>query len=57
MRDLKSGTIPEGSVIVCTLTGMGLKDPDTAISQCASSATVTIDAELDEVKRAILDSL
>ncbi|CAG1023194.1 threonine synthase [Patescibacteria group bacterium] len=57
MQDVKSGKIPEGSVIVCTLTGMGLKDPDTAISQCASSATVTIDAELNEVKHAILDSL
>ena len=57
MHDLKSGKIPEGSVIVCTLTGMGLKDPDTAISQCADSSTVTIDAELNEVKRAILDSL
>ena len=57
MHDLKSGKIPEGSVIVCTLTGMGLKDPDTAISQCADSSTVTIDAELNDVKRAILDSL
>lgn len=57
MHDLKSGKIPEGSVIVCTLTGMGLKDPDTAISQCSSAATVTIDAELNAVKRAILDSL
>lgn len=57
MYDLKSGKIPEGSVIVCTLTGMGLKDPDTAISQCVDSSTVTIDAALNDVKRAILDSL
>jgi threonine synthase len=34
MRDIKSGKIPEGSTIVCTLTGHGLKDPDTAITQC-----------------------
>ena len=30
MRDIKAGKIPEGSTIVCTLTGNGLKDPDTA---------------------------
>jgi len=34
MRDIKAGKIPEGSTIVCTLTGNGLKDPDTAIAQC-----------------------
>ena len=44
LRDIKSGKIPEGSVIVCTLTGNGLKDPDTAIGQCASAVLKTIDA-------------
>jgi threonine synthase len=57
MHDIKSGKIPEGSTIVCTLTGTGLKDPDTAISQCAATAPITVDASLDEVKRAILDDL
>jgi len=57
LHDIGSGKIPEGSKIVCTLTGMGLKDPDTAISQCAAASPVTIDASLDAVKRAILDSL
>jgi threonine synthase len=57
MQDIASGKIPEGSIIVCTLTGNGLKDPDTAINQCASSRPVTIEASLDAVKRAILDSL
>jgi len=56
-RDIKSGKIPEGSKIVCTLTGTGLKDPDTAIKQCAAARTLTIDAELDAVKRAILDHM
>ena len=28
----KAGKIPEGSVIAATMTGHGLKDPDTAIS-------------------------
>jgi len=53
MRDIKSGKIPEGSTVVCTLTGHGLKDPDIAIKQSAG-AIVTIPAELDAVKRAIL---
>lgn len=57
LHDIASGKIPEGSKIVCTLTGTGLKDPDTAISQCAAAAPVTIDASLDAVKRAILDGL
>ena len=34
VRDLRSGTIPAGARVVCTLTGHGLKDPDTAIGQC-----------------------
>jgi threonine synthase len=56
-RDIRSGKIAEGSRIVCTLTGTGLKDPDTAIKQCAAARTLTIDAELDSVKRAILDHM
>ncbi len=56
MRDVKNGKIPEGSSIVCTLTGHGLKDPDTAIKQ-SSGPVLKIAAELDEVKRAILDNL
>ena len=57
MRDIKAGKIPEGSTIVCTLTGNGLKDPDTAIAQCQDSRMVTIDAELDAVKGAILSNM
>jgi len=57
LHDIGSGKIPEGSKIVCTLTGNGLKDPDTAISQCAAAHPVTIEASLDAVKRAILDCL
>jgi len=57
MQDLTSGKIPEGSTIVCTLTGNGIKDPDTAISQCKDAHPVTIEASLDAVKKAILDSM
>jgi threonine synthase len=56
MRDINSGKISEGSVVVCTLTGHGLKDPDTAIKQ-STAPVVKIDAKLDQVKAAILDNL
>ena len=58
IRDIKSGRIPEGSTIVCTLTGNGLKDPDTAIAQCNNTAVLkTIDATLDQVRDSILQSM
>ncbi len=56
MRDINSGKIPAGSTLVCTLTGHGLKDPDTAIKQ-STSPVVKVDAELEQVKKAILDNL
>jgi threonine synthase len=56
LRDIKSGKIPAGSSVVCTLTGHGLKDPDTAIKQCEGDM-LTVDAELDAVKKVILDNL
>jgi len=57
MRNLRNGTIPEGSRIVCTLTGHGLKDPDTAIQQSKGGAMVTVEASLDSVREAILEHL
>ena len=57
MRDIKLGKIPEGSSVVCTLTGHGLKDPDTAISQCDQSAMINANPTLEEVKKAILDHM
>ncbi|MDD5579679.1 MAG: threonine synthase [Methylobacter sp.] len=57
LHDISTGKIPEGSKIVCTLTGNGLKDPDTAIKQCIATHPVTIEAELKAVKKAILDCL
>ena len=42
VKDLERSVIGEGSTIVCTLTGHGLKDPDTAISQ--SSKPFLVDA-------------
>jgi threonine synthase len=57
IRDIKSGKIPEGSKVVCTLTGNGLKDPDTAIAQCSSAVLLTIDATLGAVKDSILRNM
>lgn len=61
INDIKAGNIPEGSSIVLTLTGNGLKDPDTAITQCQGAQgdveqarMLTIDANLESVRNAIL---
>ncbi len=56
MKDIASGKIPQGSKIVCTLTGHGLKDPDTAIKQ-STRGVLTTEAKLESVKKAILDNL
>ncbi|WP_455221938.1 threonine synthase, partial [Kaarinaea lacus] len=56
MRDIKNGNIPEGSKIVCTLTGHGLKDPDTAIKQ-STSPMITVEATLEAVREAILNNM
>lgn len=55
LRDIKSGKIPEGSLITCTVTGHGLKDTATAIEGRDSVQTVA--AELSAVKAAILSHL
>jgi threonine synthase len=56
LKDIESGKIPEGSTVVCTLTGHGLKDPDTAIKQ-STAPLVTVDATLDAVREAILNNM
>lgn len=56
LRDAASGRIPAGSTVVCTLTGHGLKDPDTAIAQ-AGAQVMEVSQTLDAVKAAILPRL
>ena len=56
IKDITSNRIAEGSCVVCTLTGHGLKDPDTAIKQ-STAPVIKVDANLDQVKSAILDSI
>ena len=55
LMDLERGKIEEGATIVCTLTGHGLKDPDTAIAQ--STRPVTVDATRSSIERIILENL
>jgi threonine synthase len=61
IKDINAGKIEEGATVVLTLTGNGLKDPDTAILQCEGESNgvekarmLTIDANLDSVRGAIL---
>jgi threonine synthase len=42
VAEIQNGQIPQGATVVCTLTGHGLKDPDTAIAQ--SDQPYTVDA-------------
>ena len=56
LRDIQSGKIVAGSQVVCTLTGHGLKDPDTAIRQSGDQVR-KVRAELGAVKDAILGHL
>ncbi|PID62938.1 MAG: threonine synthase [Gammaproteobacteria bacterium] len=55
LADLRSGKLPAGSVITCTLTGHGLKDPHIAIR--GKEAVETVDAELSAVREAILSHI
>ena len=55
LKDLELGKVGEGSTVVCTLTGHGLKDPDTAIAQ--SAKPMTVDAELKAIERVIRDHM
>lgn len=56
LRDIANGKIPHQSLVVCTLTGHGLKDPDSAIRQSAASVN-TIDPTPTAVQKAITDLL
>ena len=48
IKDLETGVIKDNSIIVCTLTGHGLKDPDTAIAQSTKPLTVEADRKAIE---------
>jgi threonine synthase len=46
------GGIPNGSTVVVTVTGHGLKDPGVAVENSLAESTV-VDADLDSVLAAI----
>jgi threonine synthase len=52
IKCVAAGTIPAGSLVVATMTGHGLKDPDTA-GQTAEVEPTVVDASLDAVRQAI----
>jgi len=52
--ELSRSAIPDGATVICTLTGHGLKDPDTAIAQ--STEPIRVGSTTDEVRSVILDS-
>ncbi|MGM0412940.1 MAG: threonine synthase [Pseudomonadota bacterium] len=59
LRDIRNGRIEDGSTVVCTLTGHGLKDPDVAIQQAEERGgrMHRVPADLGAVKEAILGNL
>ncbi len=55
IKDLQQGVIGQGTTIVCTLTGHGLKDPDTAIAQ--SSKPFLVEASRSAIERVISERM
>ncbi len=43
LQSAADGTLPRGSLVVCTVTGHGLKDPDTALQAAPAPEVVPID--------------
>ena len=43
LQQAEAGTIPAGAIVVCTVTGHGLKDPEWAISTAPSPTTIKND--------------
>ncbi|MFT4048077.1 MAG: threonine synthase [Solimonas sp.] len=56
LRDIKAGKIPQGSTVVCTLTGNGLKDPD-IILKGGAPEIIVVEAERNAVEKAITQHL
>jgi threonine synthase len=52
IKCVQAGQIPEGSLVTATMTGHGLKDPDTAISTAGLTPTV-VPADKEAVMRVI----
>lgn len=44
LKSVEDGWVPRGSTVVCTVTGNGLKDPDTALKGMPEVAALPVDA-------------
>ncbi|MCV7314943.1 threonine synthase [Mycolicibacillus parakoreensis] len=44
LKSVEDGWVPRGSTVVCTVTGNGLKDPDTALRDMPTVTPVPVDA-------------
>src|SRR5262245_13263416 len=56
MRHIRDGTIAETATVVCTLTGHGLKDPDTALRD-GLKGVVQVAAERKAVEKALKEKM
>ncbi|HWU68845.1 MAG TPA: threonine synthase [Stenotrophobium sp.] len=56
LRDIRSGKIADGSIVVCTLTGNGLKDPD-VIMKDGLHGLIRVPAERGAVEQALKSRL
>jgi threonine synthase len=45
LRASRDGTVPPGSVVVCTITGAGVKDPDTAVAGVPEPRVIPADLD------------
>ena len=45
LQAVEAGQIEQGSRVVCTVTGNGLKDPDWALAGASSATTIPVDAQ------------
>jgi threonine synthase len=45
LASAEAGVVPDGSTVVCTVTGHGLKDPDWAVATAPSPVTIAADPE------------
>ena len=43
LQDCGSGAVQPGATVVCTLTGHGLKDPDTAVAGARGPTVIGVD--------------
>jgi threonine synthase len=45
LKTTADGRLPKGSTVVCTVTGHGLKDPDTAMLTMETPVVIPVDAD------------